>query len=63
MSNKEGKVLTHFDVDAVEDLPLIPLAMDPQLMQALHLLFRHSTAGCMCKEGSHAAPTPVHLCR
>ena len=44
-------MLTHFDVDAVQDLPLIPLAMDPpQLMQALHLLFKHSTAGCMCKE-------------
>lgn len=58
------KVLTHFDVDVGKDLPLVALAMDPpQLMQALHLLFRHGMAGCMCKEGSHAAPTPVHLCR
>ena len=42
-------MLTHFDVDVVQDLPLIPLAMDsPLLLQ--HLVFRHSTTGCMCKE-------------
>lgn len=63
----EGEGLTRFDADAVQDLLLIPLAMDPAHTAHAGLAFAFlgtaQQGACARRKASHGAPISGHLCR
>lgn len=61
----EGEAFTRFDADAVQDLLVIPLAMDPAHTGHAGLCFLGTAqqGACARRKASHGAAISGHLCR